>query len=125
GQRNVYYVRRRALDTVNGSEDVQLGVEAEASFGPTLPVISDDRDIAIGLGISASGEIAERVFLGGQFTFEGRRAHETIDGLPEWHDVLAEIDFWAYSRRTPGSPHLWVLAASALGGWHNRVPFQI
>jgi hypothetical protein len=65
------------------------------------------------------------VVIGGQFSFEGRRSYEKIEGLPEWHDILAEIDVWAYARRTPGSRHLWVVAASALGGWHSRVPFQL
>ncbi len=125
GQRNVYYVRRHAFDTVNGTEDIQLGVEAEGSFGPTLPVISDDRDIAVGLGLLAAGELAGRVVVGGNFSFEGRRSYEKIEGLPEWHDILAELDLWAYARRSPESRHLWVIAASALGGWHSRVPFQL
>lgn len=125
GQRNVHYVRRRSIDTVNGNEDVRLGVEAEASFGPTLPMLSEDRDVAVGLRLSAAGAPGEPFLFGGNFAFEGRRGYEAIEGVPEWHDILAEANFWAYARPSPGSPHLFVGAVSALGGWHSRVPFQL
>jgi hypothetical protein len=124
-QRNVYFIRRNGLDTVNGTEDVQLGVEAEASFGPTLPVVSTDRDVAVGLGLYAAGEVGENSLAGGRFTFEGRRSYQSHPGLPEWNDVLAELDLWAYLRPDPLSRHLVVLSLSALGGWHGRVPFQL
>jgi len=125
GQRNVFYVRRHAVETVNGNEDIPLGVEAEASIGPTLPSISEDRDIAVGLRLAASGEMHEALMTGGQFVFEGRRSYDAIPGLPEWHDVLAEVDLWAFFRPSPDSKHQWVLSGSALGGWHSRVPFQL
>ena len=125
GQRNIYYVRRRAIDTVNAVEDIQLGVEAEASFGPTLPVMSKDRDVAVGLRLAAAGEVGGSLLAGGQFVFEGRRSYETLPNLPEWHDVLTEVDLWSYFRPSVRSNHLWVFSASALGGWHSRVPFQL
>ncbi len=125
GQRNVHFVRRRSIDTINGNEDIRLGVEAEASFGPTLPMLSDDRDVAVGLRLFAAGEAAERFIVGGTFSFEGRRAYEAIEGLPEWHDMLGELDLWAYLRPSPDSRHTWVTSVSALGGWHSRVPFQL
>jgi hypothetical protein len=125
GQRNVHYIRRHGLDTVSGTEDVKLGVEAEASFGPTLPLVSDDRDVAVGLGLFAAGEMASAVIAGGQFSFEGRRGYRSIANLPEWNDVLAEVDLWAYVRPSPTSNHLFVGALTALGGWHGRVPFQL
>lgn len=125
GQRNVYFVRREGFDTLSGTEDVELGVEAEATFGPTLPVVSSDRDVAVGLGLFTAGEVHPELMLGAQFAFEGRRSYQTIEGLPEWHDVLAEIDTWAYLRPSPGSPHLYVASVTAVGGWHGRVPFQL
>lgn len=125
GQRNVYYRRMRAIDTVNGSEDVQLGVEAEASFGPTIPMFSDEKDIAVGLRLFAADEVGGRAMMGGQIIFEGRRTYETLESLPEWHDLLAEADLWAYARLSPDSRSLWVFTLSAIGGWHSRVPFQL
>ncbi len=124
GQRNVWFVRRRALDTVNGVEDVQLGVEADVTLGPTLPVISDDRDFALGLRLFAAGEVGADSFVGGQFNFEGRRSYDAIADLPEWHDVLAEFNLWAYLRE-PSSRHTFVATLAGVGGWHGRVPFQL
>lgn len=125
GQRNVWFVRRRGLDTIDAVEDVQLGVEAEASIGPTLALFSEDRDVAIGLGLFAGGELGATSIAGGQLSFEARRSYETIPGLPEWSDVLAQVDLWAYYRSTPESPHTFVTTLSGVGGWHPRVPFQL
>jgi hypothetical protein len=125
GQRNVYFARRHGLDTVNGTEDVQFGVEAELTLGPTLPVLSDERDIALGLGFFAAGELAPEALVGGQFAFEGRRSYRTIGPLPEWNDVLAELDAWAYLRGSADSRNTVVAAFSAVGGWHGRAPFQL
>ena len=124
GQRNVWFIRRRALDTVDAIEDVQLGVDADVTLGPTLPVVSEDRDLSLGLRLFAASEIGEESFAGGQFSFEGRRSYEAIPDLPEWHDVLAEINLWAYLRE-PGSRHTFVASLTGVGGWHGRVPFQL
>jgi hypothetical protein len=125
GQSNIFYVRRRGFDTLNGAEDIRLGVEAEASFGPTVPGMSDDRDIAVGLGFFAAGEPSPALLLGTRFVFAARRAYETIPELPEWNDVQAEFDAWGYYRPHPESRHLFVGAVSGVGGWHGRVPFQL
>lgn len=125
GQSNTYYVRRRGLDTLHGTEDVRLGVEAEASIGPTLPEISSDRDVAVGLGLFAAGEPLPAVLVGARLAFEGRRSYEVVADLPEWNDVLAEVDVWAYLRPSFDSRHLFVAAFSGVGGWDSRVPFQL
>jgi outer membrane protein assembly factor BamA len=48
-----------------------------------------------------------------------------MPGLPEWNDVLSELDVWAYFRPSLESRHLLVAAVSGVGGWHGRVPFQL
>lgn len=125
GQRNVYFVRRQGLDTVNGTEDVELGVEAEASFGPTLPIVSTDRDIAVGIGLFAAGELPGESLVGGRFAAEARRAYRRLPGFPEWHDIQSELEVWAYLRPEAGSRHQLVASVSAVGGWHSRAPFQL
>ncbi|MEX2571520.1 MAG: hypothetical protein WD737_09435 [Gemmatimonadota bacterium] len=124
-QRNISFRRGHALDTVNGTEDVQLGVEAEASIGPTLPTISEDRDIAVGLGLFAASGIGRGSFAGGQFAFEAHRSYETLEGFPEWTDVFADFSLWAYLRRAPESRHTLVATVTGVGGWHSRAPFQL
>src|SRR5690606_14833335 len=117
GQRNVWFVRRRAIDTVNGVEDIQLGVEAEGSIGPSLPLVSEESDISAGLGLFAAGEVGSGQLIGGQVEFEARRSYETLKDLPEWNDVLAQVNLWAYLRRTAESRHTVVLSLSGVGGW--------
>ncbi len=125
GQSNVYYVRRRGLDTLDGTEDVRLGVEAEASLGPTIPQLSTDHDVAVGLGFFAAGEPIPQLIAGMRFSFEARRSYEALPDLPEWNDVLAEIGGWAYFRPSVESRHLLVATVSGIGGWHSRIPFQL
>ncbi|MEX2582039.1 MAG: BamA/TamA family outer membrane protein [Gemmatimonadota bacterium] len=125
GQRNVWFVRRRGVDTLNGIEDVQLGVEADASIGPTLPVLSDERDLSVGLGLFASTEPWTATIVGGQFAFQGHRSSRTIPGTLEWSDVLAELSAWAYFKPHLSSRHSLVTSVSAVGGWNGRVPFQL
>ncbi|MDR0786552.1 MAG: BamA/TamA family outer membrane protein [Gemmatimonadota bacterium] len=124
GQRNAYFVRRHAIDTVNGNEDVLLGAEAEVMLGPTLP-ISRDQDMMVGVRLATSGEPMGSVLLGGDVSFEGRRISRDTRGLPEWQDVIAEGNVWGYARPGPGSRHLFVGAVAALGGWRSRGPFQL
>jgi len=124
GQRNVYFVRRRALDTINGTEDVPLGLEAEISIGPTLPALSEERDVAFILGLSAAGQPSSTSLLGGQFSFEARRSHPS-ERIPEWNDVMTELDGWIYFRPATESSHTWVAGISGAGGWHVRAPFQL
>ncbi|MQA90276.1 MAG: BamA/TamA family outer membrane protein [Gemmatimonas sp.] len=125
GQRNVWFVRRRGVETVNGIEDIQLGVEADASFGPTIPGFSSTNDIAAGIGLFAAAEPRVGSLVGMHFTAQAKRSYETVPDLPEWNDVLAEIDAWAHLRPGLNSRHSLVAKVSAVGGWHPRVPFQL
>jgi hypothetical protein len=125
GQRNIYFVRRRALDTVDGTEDVRLGVETEVALGPTLRGLSGDSDIALDLGFFAAGEVASVFLSGMQVVIEARRAYDNEPGESEWRDVYGQMDAWSYWRPSPDSRQTLVAGVSATGGWHNRVPFQL
>jgi len=125
GQRNVDFVRRRALDTVHGTEDVRIGVEAEAALGHTLGGLSDERGPSVELGIFAATEPARGVLTGAQLTMEGRREGEPLIEHAGWNDVFAQLEGWAYWRPTPVSHTTLVAALSAVGGWHTTVPFQL
>jgi hypothetical protein len=125
GQRNVRYIRRRAVDTVNGFEDVRLGAEAQLTLGPTISVLSRDRDMTVEVRLGSGGEPSATTLIGGNFLFEGRRTYTVTEGLPEWQDVLAAGNLWAYAKPSVESRHLLVGSISALGGWHSRGPFQL
>lgn len=125
GQRNVYYVRRRGLDSVNGTEDVRLGVEVEGAFGPSIPGLSRARDLVLGFGLSAADEVADFGLLGVSATLEARRQYDGPVDRSEWSDVLGEVAAWTYVQPRPESRSVLVGALSAAGGWNGRTPFQI
>lgn len=125
GQRNIDYVRQHALDTVNGTEDVRIGVEAEVAMAPTIAGLSTDRDLSLDIGLFAAGRLGERFFAGGTLVAEARRDQDSGPEDPEWRDVFGELDAWAYWRPGQGTNQTIVAALTAAGGWHNRVPFQL
>lgn len=125
GQRNVYFVRRRGLDTVRGTEDVRLGVETQVALGPSLPIASIDRDLGFGLGLFAAGELPGWGIAGTNLAVEARRNYAAPASRSEWSDVFGHLSAWAYLRRDPESRDLVVTSISAIGGWYPRVPFQL
>jgi hypothetical protein len=125
GQRNVVFARRRALDTVNGVEDVRLGVEAEFALGPSIRGLSTDRDLAIDIGFFAGAEPREGVLAGVNLLMEARRNYDKPPDRSEWADVFGQLNAWAYWRPAPGSRHLFVGSLAGAGGWHEGVPFQL
>lgn len=125
GQRNVSFVRRRALDSVHGTEDVRLGVEAEAAVGHTIGRLSDDHGPSLEVGLFAATELARGLLTGAQLTAEGKREGEPLSEGSRWNDVFAQLEGWSYWRPTPDSHTTLVASLSAVGGWHTTVPFQL
>ena len=125
GQRNVYYMRARRLDTVNGTEDVRLGVETEVALGPSIPGLTHHQDLAVDLIVAAGGEMFGSSVAGGRFLLEARRDYRATADESEWTDVFGQLNLWAYLRRSDESPHVLVAAVNAAGGWHDTLPFQL
>lgn len=125
GQRNVYYARGRRLDTVNGTEDVRLGVETEIVLGPTIPGLSHNRDLALDLGLFAGGVIPGLGIAGAHMMLEARRDYDSAPPRSEWSDIFAQFTGWTYLRPDPDGNGVVVASISAAGGWNNRVPFQL
>ncbi len=125
GQRNVYYVTRRALDTVNGTEDVRLGMEVEMGFGRSIIGLSSQDDLLLDLAVFGAGQIGDGLLVGTRALLEGKRDHHSPADKPEWRDVLAQLNVWTYWQPSAGSRHTLVGAVAASGGWSARVPFQL
>jgi hypothetical protein len=123
GKRNVFFVRRRALDAVRGAEDVRLGFDAEIGIGRSLPTFSDDDDLAVELGVSAASDLPGGVLAGTRFVLEGKR--DVGDDSREWRDIFGQLDAWAYWRPGEESRHTFVASIRAAGGWQTTVPFQL
>jgi hypothetical protein len=124
GQRNIYYVRRRALDTVNATEDVRLGFEMELGFGRSVPQVSTHDDMALDLGLFAAGQPTANLVIGTRLLVEGKRDYEAPLDEAEWRDVFGQMDLWSYWKQ-PDSRHTLVGAVGISGGWNARIPFQL
>jgi hypothetical protein len=125
GQRNVRFARRRALDTVRGTEDVRVGAEVETAIGHTIPLLSRDRAVSLDFGIFAAGEPTPGAYAGVRFNAELHRAHDAPAGEPEWRDALAQADAWAYWRPHDESRQTLVASVRGSGGWNTRMPYQL
>jgi hypothetical protein len=125
GQRNVYFTRRRGFDTVNGIEDVRLGVEMELGVGNSIRSFSSGHDLSLDVGFFLAEEIGSLVVAGGRVAAEARRNYQARADAPEWDDVFAQLDVWAYVRAAPESRHTLVAALAGSGGWNHRIPFQL
>jgi len=125
GQRSVYYLRSRRLDTVNGVEDVRLGVETEIAFGPSIAGLTHRQDLTVDMLLTAAGELPRESVAGGQLVLEARRDYRAKEGEPEGTDVFGQLDLWAYLRSDPEASSVLVAALNAAGGWHDRTPFQL
>jgi hypothetical protein len=125
GQRNVYFVRRRGFDTVRGTEDIRLGLEVELGLGRSIRSLSSGDDLSLDLGLFAAGQLGSAGLLGTRFVAEGKRDYRAPSELPEWDDVFAQWDIWAYWRPGAESRHTFVGMVAGSGGWNPRVPFQL
>lgn len=125
GQRNVYFVQGRRLDTVNGTEDVRLGVETEIALGPTIPGLSRNRDLALDMGLFAAGEVPGIGLAGAHMMVEARRDYDSPPPRSEWSDIFAQFTGWAYLLPDLDAKGVVVASVTAAGGWNNRVPYQL
>jgi hypothetical protein len=125
GQRNVSFIQQRALDTVQGTEDVLLGVELELGLGSSIGAVSTANDISLDLGFFAAGQLGSGALLGTRFVLQGKRNYDAPPDGEEWDDVFGQFDAWAYLRPSPDSRHTLVATLAGAGGWNPRVPFQL
>lgn len=122
GRRNVRWTQRRGLASVEGQEDVRLGVEATVAVAPPFPFFGSE-DEALGTfsfygGLAGDNMVSTvRVLGDARRVFRGPQAG--------WHDVIAEADAIVYLSSPTQPLNTRMLRASAAGGWHIRTPFQL
>lgn len=124
GHRNVWWIRRRGLDSVRGQEDVRLGAEAVLGIGRSLPSLEADDDVYTMLAMYVGARFGDLLTIARART-DGRRDLTAAAGEPEWEDVYLESELLAYLQtpRLPGQTIFFRTAAS--GGWNTRTPFQL
>lgn len=125
GRRDVEFVQRRGFDTVDGTEDVQLGFDGEVSLGISVPGISRDENVSLGGRVGWADEPVPELTYGGQVTLEMRHDVRGFDSAAGFEDVLAELDGWVYFRSKAGARQTLVGSFSAVSGWNSTLPFQL
>ncbi|MEX0907530.1 MAG: BamA/TamA family outer membrane protein [Gemmatimonadota bacterium] len=124
GHRNVWWVRRRGLDSMRGQEDIRLGAEAILALGRSMPSIETDDDLYSMLNLYAGFDIGD-VLVIGRARGDSRRDLTASALQPEWEDVYADGDVLAYLQ-TPALPRQTLFfRAAATGAWNSRTPFQL
>jgi hypothetical protein len=124
GRRNVWWIRRRGLDSMRGQEDVRLGAEAVLGLGRSIPSLETDDDLYTTLALYAGMQLGDVLALA-RARGDGRRDLTATAGAPEWEDVYVEGELLSYlqSARLPRQTIFFRTGLS--GGWNTRTPFQL
>lgn len=122
GRRNVRWTQRQGLASVQGQEDVRLGVEATVAVAPPFPFFGSE-DEALGSFSLYGGLAGDNVVSTVRVLGDARRVFRGPQA--GWHDVIAEADAVVYLSSRAQPLHSRMLRASATGGWHTRTPFQL
>ena len=124
GHRNVWWVRRRGMDSMRGQEDVRLGAEAILALGRSLPTLETDDDLYTMLGLYSAFELGPALLVG-RARGDARRDLTAGPDAPEWEDVYIEADALAYLQLPRMPRHTLFMRAGLAGAWNTRVPFQL
>ena len=73
----------------------------------------------------AAGEPVPELALGAQFSADALRDLQGVPIRDDWHDIVGELDLWAYLQPTDDSTNSDVACLSAEGGWNSKDPLQI
>ena len=119
GFRRLTYMRVRAFDAVEGTQDVRTGVQLATLIGRGLKITDlDERDYFMSTDVYL-GHGTPTSFTGLEFMGERRRDLDThkSDG------VLASGRAAWYAH--PARKHTSIIDAEFSGGWDARIPFQL
>ncbi len=119
GARALRFHPHYGLDAVRGVEDAREGVEVGVVVG---------KSVFGGVGLQRDWFAAGELFFGGDFGRTLAFARGKIEGRyvlseGDWNGILFDGQLLAYTNVNGSS--VFVLGASASGGWHTRTPFQL
>jgi hypothetical protein len=124
GQRNIWWVKRRSLDSMRGQQDVRLGAEIGASVGRSLSALEADNDLQTTLTLFTGLELGPFI-MSTRGRLDTRRDFDAPSDLSEWEDVYGEGELLTYWQPPTLPRHTVVLRASGTAGWNTRTPFQL
>lgn len=131
GRRQVGFAQRRALDAINGVQDVAFGWEIQGTSGLSLPFLTPSGQGKAPQDLFAASQVFygdapnEQWVLNTAGSVESRYVFEQGDSNRGWRDVIAEVDVYAYFRSTPESRHTFFVRGLFAAGWNMESPFQI
>lgn len=124
GHRNVWWIRRRGLDSMRGQEDVRLGAEAVLGLGRSIPSLETDDDLYGTFALYAGMQLGDVLALARART-DGRRDLTATAGAPEWEDIYLQSELLSYLQPAELPRQTIFLRAALSGGWNTRTPFQL
>ena len=124
GHRNVWWIRRRGLDSMRGQEDVRLGAEAVLGLGRSIPSLETDDDLYATLALYTGLQLGGVLALARART-DARRDLTATAGAPEWEDVYVQSELLSYLQPTQLPRQTIFLRAALSGAWNTRTPFQL
>lgn len=124
GQRNVWWVKKRALDSMRGEEDVPLGADASFTFGRSLSAFERDNDLAGTFRLFTALDAGTALF-SARARLDGRRDFNAAPAAPEWEDIYGEAELLNYWRPPALPRHTLFLRVAGAGAWNTRTPFQL
>jgi hypothetical protein len=123
GARDVRWIERRGLDSMHGDEDVRLGIEAGLDMGRSLSFLGDD-DITLA-GLIYGAIEAGPALLIGRARADALHSFDDPDAAPDWQDIYAEGEMFAYLRPAAMANHTLLLRVNAASAANTRTPFQL
>jgi hypothetical protein len=123
GIRNVQWIERRGLDSMQGDEDIRLGYEAGLALGRSIPALGDN-DATFAALLYGAFESGSSLFIA-RARMDALRGLGALNGEPRWQDINSDAELFAYLRVPRWTRHTFLLRAAAAGAANTVTPFQL
>lgn len=124
GQRNVWWKKKRGLDSMRGQQDVAIGADAALAFGRSLPTLERDNDL-VGTFKLYTAFDAKTALFAGRLRLDARRDFDAPSSASEWEDVYADAELLSYWQPESAPRHTFFVRFAGAGGWNTVTPFQL
>ncbi|MGH7481475.1 MAG: hypothetical protein ACRELV_04925 [Longimicrobiales bacterium] len=124
GQRNIWWIQRRGLDSMRGVQDIPLGAEIQLGLGRSLPALQPEDDFYGTLTFYTGVDVGP-VLTATRVRVDARRDFDAPADASEWENVYAEGELLGYWKPGGSEHHTLFARAAGVAGWHTRTPFQL
>lgn len=124
GQRNIWWAKKRGLDSMRGQQDVPLGGDAVLAFGRSLSNLERDNDL-VGTFRLYTGMEAGNMLFASRLRLDARRDFDAPSTMSEWEDVYGDGELLSYWKPPSLPRHTFFMRLNAAGAWKTVTPFQL